>query len=207
MLASRPQASWKRQLLQRQNDYGKDLLQPRRLPVWPFRSPEPMLLPAVTSSARTPVANRILSKLTRPEYERLGPSLEPVNMTEDQMLYGPGDSVRHIYFPNDAIFSLLLEVDQRRTVEVAMVGNEGTVGLAVQLRGVNPHSLFRVRLAGTALRLELAALAGLGDQQGNELPELLRADSTNAASSPIAAGRSKSRTTTPCGPLRAPVTR
>lgn len=131
-------------------------------------------MPAVTSSVPAPVSNRILSKLTRPEYERLGPSLEPVNLTEDQVLYGPGDSVRHIYFPNDAIISLLLEVDQRRTVEVAMVGNEGAVGLAVQLGGVNPHSLSRVRLAGSALRLEVAALAGLVDQQGNDLKELLR---------------------------------
>ena len=38
----------------------------------------------------------------------------------NEVLFAPGDTVRHIYFPDDAVVSLLFDVDERRTVEVAM---------------------------------------------------------------------------------------
>lgn len=112
------------------------------------------------------IKNRILSMLAKAEYRRLRPSLEQVVLHANAVLYAPGDAVRHIYFPNDAVVSLLYAVDGRRTVEVAMEGNEGAVGLAVFLGGAGSRDLSVVRAAGTAMRLEIKALTRCADQRG-----------------------------------------
>lgn len=127
----------------------------------------------VPPSTHVPVRNRILSKLARTEYRRLRPSLEQVALQENQVLYGPGDAVGHVYFPNDVVVSLLFDVDERRTVEVAMEGNEGAVGLAIYLGGVNSCNLSVVRHAGTAMRMDVNALTRCANQRG-DLQELLR---------------------------------
>ncbi|MDH3280941.1 MAG: Crp/Fnr family transcriptional regulator, partial [Gammaproteobacteria bacterium] len=64
--------------------------------------------------------NRILSTLPSTEYRRLWPSFEQVALHVNDVLFAPGDTVRHIYFPDDAVVSLLFGVDERRAVEVAM---------------------------------------------------------------------------------------
>jgi CRP-like cAMP-binding protein len=124
------------------------------------------LLAPMPASKRMVVKNRILSMLANTEYRRLRPSLEQVALHTNEVLYAPGDVVRHIYFPNDAVVSLLFDVDQRRTVEVAMEGNEGAVGLAVYLGGVNSCNLSIVRDAGTAMRVEVNVLRRCGNQRG-----------------------------------------
>jgi len=118
------------------------------------------------------IRNRILSALAETEYRQLRLSLEQVAVQTDQVLHAPGDIVNYIYFPNDVVVSLLLDVDQRRTVEVAMEGNEGAVGLAEYLGGVSMCNLSIVRNAGTAVRLEAKALAGCAGP-GSGLRELL----------------------------------
>ena len=75
-------------------------------------------------------------------------------------------------FPNAAAVSFLFDVDERRTVEVAKEGNEGAVGLAIYLGGVNSCNLSRVRHAGTATRLSVSALAKCTKQRG-DLQDLL----------------------------------
>jgi CRP-like cAMP-binding protein len=112
------------------------------------------------------VRNRILSTLATAEYRRLRPSLEHVALHANEVLYAPGDMVKHIYFPNDAIVSFLFEVDERRTVEVAMEGNEGAVGLAVYLGGLSSLNLCVVRDAGTAMRLGVNGLRRCASQRG-----------------------------------------
>ena len=116
--------------------------------------------------------NRILSTLPGAEYRRLRVSLEQVALQVNQVLYAPGDMVDYIYFPNDVVVSLLLDVDERRTVEMAMEGNEGAVGLAVHLGGVSACNLSVVRNAGTAERLKVDALASCA-RPGSALRELL----------------------------------
>ena len=124
-------------------------------------------------SACLPFRNRILSKLPKAEYRALRPSLDEVVLHQDQVLYGPCDVVSHVYFPNDSVVSLLFDVDERRTVEIAMEGNESAVGLAIYLGGVNSLNLSRVQHAGTAMRLPVSALLKYNNQHG-KLEELLR---------------------------------
>lgn len=124
-------------------------------------------------STHVPVRNRILSKLSRSEYRRLRPNLEQVALHEKQVLFSPGDAVGHVYFPNDAVVSLLFNVNASRTVEVAMEGNEGAVGLAIHLGGLNSQNLSVVRIPGTAMRIEVNALTKPAKQR-DDLQLLLR---------------------------------
>jgi len=131
------------------------------------------LLTPIPALSHVPVGSRILSMLARTEYRRLRPSLDQVALPADTVLYTPGEIIRYIYFPNDAVVSLLFDVDERRTVEVAMEGNEGAVGLAVYLGGVKSCNLSIVRDAGTAMRLDVNALKRCANQSGH-LQDLLR---------------------------------
>jgi CRP-like cAMP-binding protein len=106
------------------------------------------------------------------EYRRLRPSLEQIALHADTVLYTPGDRIKHIYFPNDAVVSLLFDVDERRTVEVAMEGNEGAVGLAGYLGRVRSCNLSIVRDAGTAMRLDVNTLRRRAKERGR-LQDLL----------------------------------
>lgn len=119
-----------------------------------------------------PVKNRILSMLATTDYQRLQANLERVALPANAVLYAPGDVISHIYFPNDAVVSLLFGVKDRRTVEVAMEGNEAAVGLAVYLGGVTSYNLSVVRDAGTAMRMDVETLATCVNQRGR-LQDLL----------------------------------
>ena len=78
---------------------------------------------------RTRDANRVLASIPPKEYRRLQAQLEPVAVSFGQVLYEPGQEIRHVYFPVDCLISLLTAVDKRRTLEVGMVGNEGMAGM------------------------------------------------------------------------------
>lgn len=107
---------------------------------------------------RSPSANRLLAALPEREYRRLLPELEEVAMPFAEVLYEPGAAIRHVYFPNDSIVSLLAEVADRSTLEIGFVGNEGVAGLYVFM-GVetSPHRAI-VQGAGTAVRMRASAL-------------------------------------------------
>ena len=114
-----------------------------------------------------PVTNRLLATLPKSEYQRLLPQLEHVTLPFAEVLYKPGASNRHVYFPNDSIVSLLVEVADRSTLEVGIVGNEGMTGINVFM-GVNT-ARYRavVQGAGTALRMKAAALRKETSQVGS----------------------------------------
>ena len=118
------------------------------------------------ASNHGPMRNRILSTLAKTEYQRLRRNLELVALHEKAVLHKPGDIVKHIYFPNDAVVSLLFNVDEHRSVEIAMEGNEGAVGLAAYLGGVRSDNLSIVRDSGTAMRLKVALLRRYVDRRG-----------------------------------------
>jgi len=105
-----------------------------------------------------PVANRLLAALPKKEYQRLLPELEQVPLVFGDILYEPGDTISHVYFPDEGIISLLSMVESRKVLEVGIVGNEGLAGLPVVL-GVRV-SLNRglVQSAGTAMKMKAAVL-------------------------------------------------
>jgi CRP-like cAMP-binding protein len=101
-----------------------------------------------------PTANRLLAALPSAAYGRLAPDLELVTLTFGEVLYEPGDPIRHVYFPNDSLVSLLTVVDRHLALEVGMVGREGMVGVAFALGIVKSPVRAMVQGAGTAMRLK-----------------------------------------------------
>ena len=110
----------------------------------------------VVRPAAPPIANQLLAALPKAEYQRLLTHLEPVSLAFGEILYQPGSPIRHLYFPNNSLVSMLTLVDRHLALEVGMVGREGMVGVALAL-GI-PVSPIRalVQGAGTAMRMKAA---------------------------------------------------
>lgn len=102
------------------------------------------------------IGNSLLAALPRMEYQRLAAGLEPVTLTFGEVLYEPGETTRHVYFPNKSLVSLLTLVDGRLALEIGMVGREGMVGTGLALGvGVSPVRAL-VQGTGTAMRMKSA---------------------------------------------------
>ena len=100
--------------------------------------------------------NSLLAAVTRKEYQRLSGMLEPVTLTFGEVLYEPGDVIRHVYFPGVSLVSLLTLVDHHLALEVGLVGREGMVGIPLAL-GVGVSSTRAlVQGAGVAMRMKSA---------------------------------------------------
>ena len=125
-------------------------------------------MPLLTTHGET--VNRLLATLPKKEYERLLPGFKRIPLNFGEVLYEPGDTIKHVYFPNDSIVSLLSVMPERSTLEVGMVGNEGLAGLPIFM-GVNVSpTRALVQGAGSAMRMTSAAVR----QEANHLGALHR---------------------------------
>lgn len=86
-----------------------------------------------TVNFRLSVQNKILSVLPDSEMDFLAPHFERITLSPGNMIYQAGDSIPHIYFPNNGMISLLAVTEQGQTVEVGFAGFEGLVGTPVLL--------------------------------------------------------------------------
>ena len=112
----------------------------------------------LAAKAHAPAVNRLLAALPQEEYQRLLPELEQVTLTFAEVVYKPGERIRHVYFPNESIISLLVEMSDRSTLEVGVIGNEGMAGISVFMdMDTSPYRAI-VQGAGTAGRMGAAAL-------------------------------------------------
>lgn len=125
----------------------------------------------MTTAPSTTVGNRLLAALPPEEYERLAPRLEPVPVSLSEILFRPGDVLRHVYFPVNSIVSLLTDLSDGNGLEVGLVGKEGLVGISVILGG-SETKVATVQAAGDALRMEAGDLRR-EFAQGGELQRLL----------------------------------
>jgi len=101
-----------------------------------------------------PRQNRLLAALPDEEYGRLLPNLEQVPMPLGQVLYESGEQMRHVYFPVDAIVSMLYVMEDGASAEIAVVGNDGVVGVSLFMGGETTPSRAVVQSAGHAYRLK-----------------------------------------------------
>ena len=111
-------------------------------------------------------ANRLLAALPAKEYERVLPELEPISLAFAQIIYAPGDTIRHVYFPNNSIVSLLAAEDHHASLEVGMIGNEGMAGISVFMGVKTSRTLALVQGAGTAVRMKAATLRKESEKTG-----------------------------------------
>ena len=109
-------------------------------------------------SLHHPNQNHILNALPLDELESILPHLELVQLPVGKMIYEPGEQLRHAYFPTTCIISLHHILETGRTSEVAGVGNEGTVGIALFMGGDTTPSSAVVQITGYAYRLESSVL-------------------------------------------------
>ena len=106
------------------------------------------------SAAHDPLQNQLLRALPAMESERLLRHLELVPMPLGDVLYESGTALRHVYFPTTSIVSLLYVMEDGASAEIAVVGNEGMVGVALFMGGETTPSRALVQSAGHAYRLK-----------------------------------------------------
>ncbi|MGP1375241.1 MAG: Crp/Fnr family transcriptional regulator [Almyronema sp.] len=102
--------------------------------------------------------NRLLAALPTADYQRLRPHLELVTLSLGQILYRVGEPITHIYFPLDALVSLISAALERSEAEFGLIGNEGLVGLPALLGGESTISQALVQVANRAMKIEAPVL-------------------------------------------------
>lgn len=121
-----------------------------------------------------PLQNRLLAALPIEVQERLIPQLELVVLPLGKVVYESGDSLQYVYFPTDAIISLLYVMEDGASAEISVVGNEGLVGIAVFMGGESTPSRAIVQSAGHAYRLAGHRLKSEFNRHGEMMQLLLR---------------------------------
>ena len=101
-----------------------------------------------------PKLNQLLAALPDAEWQRWWPHLERVEMTLGEVLCESGGTLSHVYFPTTAIVSLLYVMENGASAEIAVVGNEGVVGISLFMGGESTPSRAVVQSAGQGFRLK-----------------------------------------------------
>ncbi|MBA2350802.1 MAG: Crp/Fnr family transcriptional regulator [Burkholderiales bacterium] len=104
------------------------------------------------------IQNRLLAALSRADYKKLLPDLRRVELTLTDELYRAGETVRHAWFPDSGIVSLLSTAHNHSSVEIGVVGNEGIAGVNVFLGVAVTRHRALVQAQGSAMRMSAAAL-------------------------------------------------
>lgn len=105
------------------------------------------------AEAHAPRQNHLLAALPATDFERLQSHLKLIPLELGVALYEPGVEMRHLYFPTDSIVSLLYVMADGASAEIAVVGNEGVVGVSLFMGGETTPSRAVVQSAGHAYRL------------------------------------------------------
>jgi CRP-like cAMP-binding protein len=121
-----------------------------------------------------PRENQLLAALPDGALRRWLPWLQRVSMPLGQVLYEPGSTLSHVYFPTSAIVSLLYVMENGASAEIAVVGNEGIVGISLFMGGESTPSRAVVQSAGEGFRLQARAMKAEFNRAGPVLHLLLR---------------------------------
>jgi CRP-like cAMP-binding protein len=128
----------------------------------------------MTDIIDSPRLNHLLNALSLAEYERLLPNLEPVELSLSQVLYESGGPLRYAYFPTTCIVSLLYVLENGASAEIAVVGNDGIIGVALFMGGGSMPNRAVVQSAGRAYRLKVKQVMQEFNRYGEMLHLLLR---------------------------------
>ena len=121
----------------------------------PDRHPPRSSVMAISTDARK---NHLLAALPDAEWQRWLPQLERVDLRLGQALHESGSTLSHVYFPVTAIVSLLYVLENGASAEIAVVGNEGVVGISLFMGGESTPSRAVVQSAGHGFRLKAQAI-------------------------------------------------
>jgi hypothetical protein len=118
--------------------------------------------------------NGLLAALPNSVQERWLPQLESVQMPLGGVLYESGGTLSHVYFPATSIVSLLYVMENGASAEIAVVGNEGIVGISLFMGGESTPSRAVIQSGGHGFRLKSALVKDEFNQAGPVLHLLLR---------------------------------
>jgi CRP-like cAMP-binding protein len=118
--------------------------------------------------------NHLLAALPPEDFERLSPSLELTPMPLGEALYESGGRLNHVYFPTTSIVSLLYVMEDGASAEIAVVGNEGILGISLFMGGETTPSRAVVQSAGYGYRLKAQLLKQEFNRAGPVMHLLLR---------------------------------
>lgn len=107
----------------------------------------------VPAAAPDPRLNQILAALPATDYERILPELQLVAMPRGWTMSESGDHVNFLHFPTAGIVSLIYALENGSSSEIALVGNEGLIGISIYMGGESLPSSTEVQSAGQAYRL------------------------------------------------------
>jgi CRP-like cAMP-binding protein len=124
--------------------------------------------------ATNPRSNQLLAALPDAEWARWTQELEPVDMPLGKVLYESGGSMTHVYFPTTSIVSLLYVMEDGDSAEIAVVGNEGIVGISLFMGGQSTPSRAVVQSAGHGFRLKASVMMQEFNRAGAVMHLLLR---------------------------------
>ncbi len=108
----------------------------------------------MTDTVPSPLHNQLIAQLPAAELARWLPHLELVSLRLGAVMYESGGVLTHVYFPTTAIVSLLYVMENGASGEIAVVGKEGIVGIALFMGGESTPSRAVVQSAGFAYRLK-----------------------------------------------------
>ena len=129
---------------------------------------------AVAPAEPHPRQNHLLDALPESDYERLASHLELVPMPLGGVLYESGSTMRYVYFPTTSIVSLLYVMENGASAEIAIVGNEGILGISLFMGGETTPSRAVVQSAGHGYRLKAALIKTEFERFGPTMNLLLR---------------------------------
>jgi CRP-like cAMP-binding protein len=118
--------------------------------------------------------NSLLAALPADEWKRWSPFLEPIDLPLGEVLYESGGTLAYVYFPVDAIVSLLYVMENGASAEIAVVGNEGVVGISLFMGGESTPSRAVVQSAGAGYRLAAEVMKSEFNRSAPVLHLLLR---------------------------------
>jgi CRP-like cAMP-binding protein len=126
------------------------------------------------SSPHTPKQNHLLDALPASDYDRIQAHLELIPMKLGDVLYESGVQLSYVYFPTTSILSLLYVTEDGASAEIAIVGNEGILGISLFMGGETTPSRAVVQSAGHAFRLKADLLKNEFGRFGPTMHLLLR---------------------------------
>ncbi len=125
-------------------------------------------------ASNTPFKNHLLAALPAAEFLRIAPHLELVHMPLGDVLYESGGKLRYVYFPTTSIVSLLYVLENGASAEIAVVGNEGILGISLFMGGETTPNRAVVQSEGYGYRLKSQLLLDEFNRAGPVLRLLLR---------------------------------
>jgi CRP-like cAMP-binding protein len=118
--------------------------------------------------------NAILASLSASDTAALRPHLKATHLQQKTVLYEAGDLIKAVYFPIDAVVSLVVTLATGEMTEAAMVGKDGAIGMASALDGKVGLSLAIVQLSGDAMVCDPHAFKGAALQSETLIAKVMR---------------------------------